>query len=81
MKVLKFGGTSLGSPERFLSVAKLVSAKKEEKIVVLSAVSGTTNQLVEIDKLPDMLMVPYVRLAINNMLNENLKYLTTSDVI
>jgi len=37
--------------------------------------------LVEIDKLPDMLMVPYVRLAINNMLNENLKYLTTSDVI
>ncbi len=51
MKVLKFGGTSLGSPERFLSVAKLVSAKKEEKIVVLSAISGTTDQLVQIGKL------------------------------
>lgn len=51
MKVLKFGGTSLASPERFLSVANLVSAGKEEQIIVLSAVSGTTNELVQIGEL------------------------------
>ena len=48
MKVLKFGGTSLGSPERFKSVAHLVSSTSEPKLVVLSAISGTTNTLVEI---------------------------------
>lgn len=48
MKVLKFGGTSVGSPERIKEVAKLVSEDGEQKIVVLSAMSGTTNTLVEI---------------------------------
>ena len=47
MKVLKFGGTSVGSPERMKSVAKLIT-DGEKKIVVLSAMSGTTNSLVEI---------------------------------
>ena len=47
MKVLKFGGTSVGSPERIKEVARLVS-NGERKIVVLSAMSGTTNSLVEI---------------------------------
>lgn len=47
MKVLKFGGTSVGSPERIKSVASLVKGE-ESKIVVLSAMSGTTNNLVEI---------------------------------
>ena len=47
MKVLKFGGTSVGSSERMKDVAKLIS-DKEQKIVVLSAMSGTTNKLVEI---------------------------------
>ena len=47
MKVLKFGGTSIGTAERFKSVAKLVS-NDEKKIIVLSALSGTTNSLVEI---------------------------------
>jgi aspartate kinase len=51
MKVLKFGGTSVGKPERMHSVAKLIS-DPSQKIVVLSAVSGTTNALVDIsDKL------------------------------
>ena len=49
MKVIKFGGTSLGSPERMKKVAELVS--KEEAIVVLSAISGTTNSLTEIAQL------------------------------
>ena len=47
MKVLKFGGTSVGSAERMKGVAKLI-ADGEQKIVVLSAMSGTTNSLVEI---------------------------------
>lgn len=48
MKVMKFGGTSVGRPERMHQVAELVTADNEPKIVVLSALSGTTNALVEI---------------------------------
>lgn len=47
MKVLKFGGTSVGSAERMKNVAKLV-LNGEQNLVVLSAMSGTTNSLVEI---------------------------------
>lgn len=47
MKVLKFGGTSVGSADRIKEVAKLI-ADGERKIVVFSAMSGTTNTLVEI---------------------------------
>ncbi|WP_304236517.1 aspartate kinase [Phocaeicola plebeius] len=47
MKVLKFGGTSVGSAQRMKDVAKLIT-DGELKIVVLSAMSGTTNTLVEI---------------------------------
>ena len=47
MKVLKFGGTSVGSAPRIKEVAKLIT-DGEWKIVVLSAMSGTTNTLVEI---------------------------------
>ncbi|MBR5600571.1 MAG: aspartate kinase, partial [Bacteroidaceae bacterium] len=46
MKVLKFGGTSVGSAERMQNVVKLIS-DGESKIVVLSAMSGTTNSLIE----------------------------------
>lgn len=47
MKVLKFGGTSVGSPERMKKLLDIVNPQ-ERQIVVLSAVSGTTNSLVEI---------------------------------
>ncbi|MFA5045080.1 MAG: aspartate kinase [Paludibacter sp.] len=47
MKVLKFGGTSVGSAARMKEVAKLI-CDGQQKIVVLSAMSGTTNNLVEI---------------------------------
>ncbi len=47
MKILKFGGTSVGKPERMKSIAEIIN-DGSEKIVVLSAVSGTTNALVEI---------------------------------
>ena len=48
MKVMKFGGTSVGSPERMKSVASLITESGEPTFVVLSAMSGTTNSLVEI---------------------------------
>lgn len=48
MKVMKFGGTSVGSPERMKGVAQLITASGEPTFVVLSAMSGTTNSLVEI---------------------------------
>ncbi len=48
MIVMKFGGTSVGSAERMKEVAKLITMNSQRKIVVLSAVSGTTNKLVAI---------------------------------
>ena len=47
MKILKFGGTSVGSAARMKAVVDLI-ADGEPKIVVLSAMSGTTNQLLQI---------------------------------
>jgi aspartate kinase len=48
MKIMKFGGTSVGKPERMAQVMELITKDQEEKIVVLSALSGTTNALVSI---------------------------------
>lgn len=51
MKVLKFGGTSVGSPERIRNVARLITGPRyagHQNIVVLSAMAGTTNTLVQI---------------------------------
>jgi len=45
---MKFGGTSVGKPERMFEIAKLITSDDEQKIVVLSALSGTTNSLTEI---------------------------------
>ncbi len=45
---MKFGGTSVGKPERMHEVAMLITKDQESKIVVLSALSGTTNALVSI---------------------------------
>lgn len=51
MKIMKFGGTSVGKPERMHEVAKLITRDSDHKIVVLSALSGTTNTLVQISDL------------------------------
>jgi aspartate kinase len=54
MKVLKFGGTSVGSAERMKEVARLINITEKQtslparQIIVLSAMSGTTNSLVQI---------------------------------
>ena len=50
IKILKFGGTSVGSPERMKALVPLITGP-ERKIVVLSAMAGTTNSLVEINDL------------------------------
>lgn len=47
MKILKFGGTSVGTARRMKDVAKLIVNEKQN-VIVLSAMSGTTNSLVEI---------------------------------
>ena len=51
MKIMKFGGTSVGKPERMLEISKLITKDEERKIIVLSALSGTTNTLSEISSL------------------------------
>jgi aspartate kinase len=51
MLVLKFGGTSVGRPERMKKIANLVTETPGQKVVVLSALSGTTNALVSIGDL------------------------------
>lgn len=48
MKVLKFGGTSVGSEEAIRQVAKIIHASVDQLVVVTSAVSGVTDQLVKI---------------------------------
>ncbi len=48
MKIMKFGGTSVGKPERMHQVSQLITKDQESTIVVLSALSGTTNALVGI---------------------------------
>ncbi len=49
MKVLKFGGTSVGSPARFEGLWPIIQSQVSDKqVIVLSAVAGTTNALVEI---------------------------------
>ena len=48
MKIMKFGGTSVGKPERMHQVASLITRDAVPKIVVLRALSGTTNALVDI---------------------------------
>ena len=49
MKVYKFGGTSVGLPERMKKISKILTRNEESKIVVLSAVAGTTNDLVKVN--------------------------------
>ena len=48
MVIMKFGGTSVGKPERMHQVSQLITRNAEPTLVVLSALSGTTNALVEI---------------------------------
>lgn len=67
MKIMKFGGTSVGNPDRMKALIPLIY-DNERKIVVLSAMAGTTNSLVEIT---DLLYADNVNEA--SVKNDNLK--------
>ena len=47
MKVLKFGGTSVGSAESLRNIKNIVASREESEIVVVSALGGVTDQLVK----------------------------------
>ena len=66
MKVLKFGGTSVGNPDRIKHVARLVM-EEPENVVVLSAMSGTTNTLVEISEYLYKNNIPGAQETINHL--------------
>ena len=51
MKVLKFGGTSVGSPSSILNVKKIVEAQSEPVVVVVSALGGITDKLISTSRL------------------------------
>lgn len=51
MKVLKFGGTSVGSPSSILNVKQIVEAQDEPVVVVVSALGGITDKLIGTSRL------------------------------
>lgn len=66
MKVLKFGGTSVGTANRIKHVAELI-VRQGKNIVVLSAMSGTTNALVEISDYLSKGNIPGAQETLNNL--------------
>ena len=77
MKVMKFGGTSVGSAERIQNVANLI-ADKGKNIIVLSAMAGTTNTLVEISDYLYKRNIDGAKETINNL---EKKYRATTDAL
>ncbi len=69
MKVLKFGGTSVGNPRRIKHVAGLIT-KPGRKVVVLSAMAGTTNALVEISEYLYKGNVPGAQETLNGLVSK-----------
>ena len=61
MKVLKFGGSSVGYVHSILSVKKIVEAVEEPVIVVVSALGGITDKLIRPRKWLQMVMLPMKR--------------------
>jgi aspartokinase/homoserine dehydrogenase 1 len=51
MKVLKFGGSSVGTPERIMAVKEIIEKQKDPCVVVVSALQGVTDQLIQVSKL------------------------------
>lgn len=76
MKVLKFGGTSVGTAKRIEHVADLISKPLERNVVVLSAMSGTTNSLVEISEYLYKGNVPGAQETINALEGKYIAVLT-----
>ena len=73
MKIMKFGGTSVGKPERMKQISTLITTQPEPTIVVLSALSGTTNALVELN---DLLLSKNIDLFNNKLSTLENHYIT-----
>jgi aspartate kinase len=78
MKVMKFGGTSVGTAQRMQDVTRLVTSSSEPVLLVLSAMSGTTNALLEIS---DYLYKRNANGALDKILKLELKYKDTIDAL
>ncbi len=74
MKIMKFGGTSVGKPERMHQVKDLITKDQESKIVVLSALSGTTNALVSIGEALAIADRPLAKSRIDALQDHYLKF-------
>jgi aspartate kinase len=77
MKVLKFGGTSVGSIENIQNVKNIIN-DGDKKIVVLSAMSGTTNELISIGQ---SIAEKQINEAIDKVNKLHEKYINTIDVL
>jgi aspartate kinase len=75
MQVWKFGGTSVGKPERMQSIARLVTQNETQKVVVLSAVSGTTNSLLAIANFANNGNLDAANSAINTLYSSYLPFI------
>jgi aspartate kinase len=75
MQVWKFGGTSVGKPERMQSIARLVTQNETQKVVVLSAVSGTTNSLLAIANFANNGNLDAASSAINTLYSSYLPFI------
>lgn len=73
MKIMKFGGTSVGDPQRMKDVCKLITTEGQ-KIVVLSAMSGTTNALVDIADYINKRNPEAANISINNLRNRYMQH-------
>ncbi len=74
MKIMKFGGTSVGDPQRMKDVSKLITTQGK-KIVVLSAMSGTTNALVDIADYINKRNPEAANISINNLRNRYMQHI------
>jgi len=83
MRVIKFGGTSIGAVERFNNVIKIIAGRyeKENIVVVISAIGGITDKIISAVKLAAKGKTEYQRILdeINRIHNEFLEPLVTGD--
>ncbi len=80
MKILKFGGTSVETPEKIFQVIHILERylkKKEEICVVFSAFSGVTDRLIETGKMAEKGDINYIELLKN--LKE--RHINTADIL
>ncbi len=78
MKVLKFGGTSVGSIENLIRVKEIITSDHDKKVVVCSAMSGVTDQLVALADASEQKEVESVKEIINKL---HEKHISTASVL